>query len=109
MVPSGARAAAVRRTLSAPPAGAPRLLRPAAARGKGPAGGAGPRPRHPRLLLLLLLVRHQDPARATPDRDAHERRARSSFLPLLGQRELDAALGRRRTGAAYRATLWPRA
>ena len=104
--------AAVRRPLPAAAAGRPRLLRPARARDAAAPGGAGARLRHRRLLLLLLLVRRQAPAgdaaRAVPGTGRH----RLPVLPLLGQRELDAALGRPRqrgpdrAGSRARTTTW---
>ena len=69
------------------------LLRPAPPRGPDP-GGAGQSPRAPRVLLLLLLVRRQAAARAALSTMLASKQARLPVLRLLGQRELDAALGR---------------
>ncbi len=52
-------------------------------------------PRHRRVLLLPLLVRRPADARATLRRGLPLGRARLPLLPVLGQRELDARLGRR--------------
>ena len=74
--------------------GRPRLLRPAPARGAPGPGRAGPGARHPRLLLLPLLVQREDAAGAPLQRGAGLRQTGLSLLPLLGERELDPALGR---------------
>src|SRR5438094_10647633 len=63
------------------------------------------RARHPRLLLLLLLVQRQAIARPSARRGRPIGSARLSVLRVLGERELDAALGRRQRRAADRTNL----
>ncbi len=89
--------AAVRRALPATPAGRARFLRPAARRNPPQAGRDGARPRPARLLLLLLLVqRPADPGEAA--RSLYRRPGnRLPVLHLLGERELEPALGRRQS------------
>jgi hypothetical protein len=71
------------------------VLRPAPGRRHAPPGGARAPVRRARVLLPLLLVRRSPPA-GTPPRAVHrEHRHRFPVLPVLGQRELDAAMGRR--------------
>ena len=81
--------------------GRARLLRPAAARGAAPRRRSWRAVRHPRVLLLLLLVRRASALLERPlDELLASGDARLPLLPLLGERELDAALGRRRAGSA---------
>ncbi len=83
-----------------------RLVRPDRPRCRRSAGRARARARNPRVLLLLLLVQRPAPARAAARGDARARHAGLPVLRLLGERELDAPLGRRRRpdpdGAALR-------
>src|SRR5215471_15911398 len=90
-----ASSAELRRSLSAARARRARLLRPTRNDHARRAGRARSLVRRPRLLLLLLLVRRAAPAAAPAGRSTAERSARLPVLRMLGQRELDAALGRR--------------
>ena len=74
----------------------PRLLRPPRPRGPRSPGRARARVRRARLLLPSLLVQRAAPARAPAGADAGSRPAVAAVLHLLGERELDAALGRAR-------------
>ena len=71
------------------------LLQPRQRRADAPAGGDGARRRRLWLRFLLLLVQWPAPAgaaaRALPGRSQH----RHAVLPDVGERELDAAVGRR--------------
>ena len=88
------RPAAVRRPLSAALARRARVLRSPAGRGAAAPGRVGPHLRAARLLLPPLLVRRHTPvapaARSAPGQPG----PRFSLLPVLGERELDPALGR---------------
>ena len=70
------------------------LLRPPGARGAGGPGRAGPATRGDRLLLLALLVRREEAARATVRRHPHVRVARLPLLPGVGQPDLVGHLAR---------------
>ena len=63
--------------------------------------------RHPRLLLLPLLVRREAAARAAVRRGARVGRARLPVLPLLGERAVVATLGRARRRRPPAADLQP--
>src|SRR5207245_4958075 len=99
-------AAELGRPCSTARAGRTRLLRPPLAADSAAAGRSGPRARNSRLLLLLLLVQRPAPPRNPPRHDARERSTRLSVLRLLGQRELDPALGRARGRHSDRAGLF---
>src|SRR5262249_29196112 len=72
----------------------PRVLRSPGPGDCGPPGRAGTPLRNRRLLLLLLLVRRTSPARDAAGAAGGAGAPRSPLLPVLGQRELDPALGR---------------
>src|SRR5512141_2776885 len=98
------RRAAIPRALSTARAGGPsRLLRLARSHSARGPGRAGPGSRYRRLLLLLLLVQRQAPARAPARRHARQRSTGFPVLHLLGERKLDAPVGRTRTGGPPRA------
>ena len=84
-------------------AGGPGVLRSAGSRDARAAGRARARARHPWVLLLLLLVCGKAPSRTPHRRDARIRPPGFSLLFLLGQRELDPALGRRGSRSPDRA------
>src|SRR4051794_17220426 len=71
-----------------------RVLRPPRAGSTDRASRTGTDTRHRRVLLLPLLVQRPPPPRAARRRRAPIRPARHAVLPLLGERELDADLGR---------------
>ena len=98
-----AGAAAVRRARAAAAPEGSRLLRSPRSRDARGAGCARAPVRDPRLLLLLLLVRRPAAARATARRRTAERSTGLPVLRLLGERELDAPLGRTRLRSAGRA------
>ena len=99
--------AALRRPLPAARPARARLLRPARCPSvMRAAGAARADARHLRLLLLLLLVQRAPLARAPARRRCSRAgEPRLAVLRLLGERELDAALGRRRRRRPARAGL----
>ena len=94
----GEGTAALSGALPAPPAGRSRVLRPACARSAPAAGGAGRTLRAVGILLLSLLVQRSPVDAASRGGDARFGEARFPLHALLGQRELDAGVGRRRAG-----------
>ncbi len=98
--------AAVPRPRAAARARAPGLLRPHGSERRRGAVRARAIARRARLLLLLLLVQRQAPARTSARGDGRAGDARFPVLRVLGERELDAPLGRpgqrRADGAALR-------
>ena len=99
------RAAEVQGSLSAASSLRSRVLRLARSGDADRAGGSRARIRHPWVLLLLLLVQRQAAARAAARRSAAIRPTRFSLLRVLGERELDAPLGRRRPRCPHRAAV----
>src|SRR5258707_15137586 len=81
-------------SLPAPFTGGPGILRLAIAGGASGPGRARGGVRNLRFLSLPLLVEWPAIARTACERDFEKRRTRFSFLPLLGQRKLDASMGR---------------
>ena len=110
VVGSGLHRVAQRRARSQPlpeppPAEHPRrarLLRPAHARGPRGAGRARRGLRHHRVLLLPLLVHRPPHPRDAVQRGAAHGKPGLPVLPVLGQRAVDAQLGRRIPGGAHR-------
>src|SRR5262245_18880998 len=77
-----------------------RLLRPSRPRGPRAAGRTRAQVRRPRLLLPPLLVRWPTPPRTPARQPARDRAARHSVLLLVGERELDPAVGWARARSA---------
>src|SRR5437868_15516251 len=87
---------AVSGALSAAAANRARFLRPTCSRDSRSAERARPRARNRGVLLLPLLVQRAGRARSGLQRSARLGPTRLSLLPVLGERELDARLGRER-------------
>src|SRR5688500_3433411 len=99
-------ATGIPRAPSAPRAAARPLLRPVGSQHAGLAGRARQGPRAGRLLLLPLLVRGPPAAAAAAGIHAAPGCARLPVLPGMGERTLDARLGRRRPPRPDAAELW---